>query len=54
MDNPETRAILDTRHRTKASKTKNNTENVKDEQHGHHQKQGMISPDWRNKDFTFN
>jgi len=37
MDNPVTHATLDTRHRTKTNK-KHNTENLKEELHGHHQK----------------
>ena len=36
MDNPETSATWDTRHRTMTNETKkHNTENYKDQQHGH-------------------
>ena len=39
MDNPETQATLNTRHRTKENKTKKthyNTENYKKKKHGTH------------------
>jgi len=40
MDNPDTQATVDTRHRTKTNKTKkHNVENKQDEQHRpHHNK----------------
>ena len=42
MENPETAAILGTRHRTKTNETKNTTQR-KEEQHGHHQQSEVNS-----------
>jgi hypothetical protein len=52
MDNSETQATLDTRHRTKTQHRhknttqtqKHNTDNWKDEQHEHHQTKHILFP----------